>query len=137
MNDMYVPVKNQKFDIGRTINFAKCDCPECDFLHCPKNNYAVKMKKRALSVADFFEGEGEEIAKVNAVAPISYKFPKNHKLVLTYDAIFDMFDYLQLSFPKGTYWGVESETVPSSLEDKVKDVDWHVKHNECKGTTFY
>ena len=37
-----VPVKNQKFDIGRTINFTKCKCDKCDFLHC--DNYAKKMQ---------------------------------------------------------------------------------------------
>lgn len=49
----YIPVKNQKFDIGRTINPFKCDCKQCDFLHCPKNNYAVKMKRKSFTVSDF------------------------------------------------------------------------------------
>lgn len=41
-----VPVKNQKFEIGRTINPFNCDCKKCDFMNCPKNNYAVKMTKK-------------------------------------------------------------------------------------------
>ena len=62
----FEPVKNQKFDIGRTINFAKCDCEVCDFMHCPKHNYAlqmtmgVKYKERI-----FYESEiNEMIAEV-------------------------------------------------------------------------
>lgn len=31
-----IPAKNQKFDVGRTINFTKCDCEKCDFMHCRK-----------------------------------------------------------------------------------------------------
>lgn len=42
MKFQLIPAKNQKFDIGRTINFTKCDCAKCDFMRCPKNNYAVK-----------------------------------------------------------------------------------------------
>ena len=37
----FEPVKNQKFDIGRTINFTKCDCEVCNFMRCPKHNYAL------------------------------------------------------------------------------------------------
>ena len=37
----FVPVKNQKFEWGRTINPFKCDCEECTFMNCPKSNYAV------------------------------------------------------------------------------------------------
>ena len=50
----YEPIKNQKFDIGRTINPFKCDCAECTFMNCPKKNYAVKMKIKKHSVDEFF-----------------------------------------------------------------------------------
>ena len=51
----FVPVPNQKFDIGRTINPFICDCEQCDFLHCPKNNYAVRMKLKSFLASEFFE----------------------------------------------------------------------------------
>ena len=46
MSFKMVPIKNQKFEIGRTINPFNCDCKKCDFMNCPKNNYAVKMTKK-------------------------------------------------------------------------------------------
>ena len=49
-----IPAKNQKFDIGRTINFTKCNCEKCDFMHCPKNNYALKMVQKKYTVQEFF-----------------------------------------------------------------------------------
>ena len=51
MSFEFVPVKGQKFDFGRTINPIKCDCTICTFMNCPKNNYAVKMKKKVWKVA--------------------------------------------------------------------------------------
>lgn len=27
----YEPVKGQTFDLGKTINFTKCNCEKCDF----------------------------------------------------------------------------------------------------------
>ena len=44
-----IPVKNQKFEIGRTINLSKCDCKECTYMNCPKHNYAVRMAKKYMS----------------------------------------------------------------------------------------
>ena len=56
-------IKNQKFDIGRTINPFKCDCEKCDFLHCPKNNYAVKTKPHKYKVSEFCELWHDELIK--------------------------------------------------------------------------
>lgn len=50
-----IPAKNQKFDIGRTINFTKCDCEKCDFMHCPKNNYALKMVQKKIHRSRVFQ----------------------------------------------------------------------------------
>lgn len=58
-----IPAKNQKFDIGRTINFTKCNCEKCDFMHCPKNNYALKMVQKKYTVQEFFNENKNEIVK--------------------------------------------------------------------------
>lgn len=83
----FVPVKNQRFDIGRTINFAKCDCKKCDFMNCPKNNYALKMKRKRYTVDDFIKFYAEELQKWG---------------FLTDELITEFMDLF--SFPKGTYW---------------------------------
>lgn len=83
-------IKNQKFDIGRTINPFKCDCEKCDFLHCPKNNYAVKTKPHKYKVSEFCDLWHEEIIK-------------NHYFKATYDMLDDLIGDC-ISFPKGTYW---------------------------------
>ena len=108
MTAEYVPARGQKFDIGRTINFAKCDCPECDFLHCPKNNYAVKMVRKKFSVKTFWENNKEEILKLNKPKRWMLSFPGRFDLVLTYSLIDDLFDTVSFSFPKGTYWSASS-----------------------------
>ena len=46
----FTPVKNQRFDIGRTINPYICDCKTCDFMNCPKDNYVVKLKRKRHTV---------------------------------------------------------------------------------------
>ena len=56
-------VKKQRFEIGRTINPLLCDCEKCDFLHCPKDNYAVKMKPHKYTVKEFYEEWHDEIIK--------------------------------------------------------------------------
>lgn len=108
MTAEYVPARGQKFDIGRTINFAKCDCPECDFLHCPKNNYAVKMVRKKFSVKTFWENNKEEILKLNKPKRWMLSFPGRFDLVLTYSLIDDLFDTVSFPFPKGTYWSASS-----------------------------
>ena len=39
-------IKNQKFDIGRTINPFKCDCEKCDFLHLKNYINTVQHQKK-------------------------------------------------------------------------------------------
>ena len=104
MNAEYVPARGQKFDIGRTINFAKCDCPECDFLHCPKNNYAVKMVRKKRTVGEFFDDSKEEILKRNTPKRWQYGLPQKFDMSLTRKLIDDLMDAVNLTFPKNTYW---------------------------------
>lgn len=88
------PIKNQKFDIGRTINFTKCDCEKCDFIHCPKNNYAVRMKQVKYSVEDFVKETRDDIKKAGSV----------YKYLNSFDGLSDFMDSCVGGFPKGTYW---------------------------------
>ena len=81
-------VKNQKFDIGRTINPLRCDCEKCTFLDCPKNNYSVKTKRHVYSISEFLKEHGEEI-----------KEKRHVPLTLLEEFIGDCF-----SFPKNLYW---------------------------------
>lgn len=101
----YIPVKNQKFDIGRTINPFKCDCKQCDFLHCPKNNYAVKMKRKSFTVSDFFNNNREEILALNN--PQEVGTIKSFTLELNYALIAELFDTMNFTFPEGTYWATD------------------------------
>ena len=90
----FVPIKNQKFEIGRTINFTKCDCEKCDFMHCPKNNYALKMVQKKYTVKDFFEENKEEIMEC-----------RNLKDYFNFDTVGDFIGAC-VRFPKGTYWNL-------------------------------
>lgn len=91
-----VPAKNQKFDIGRTINFTKCDCPKCDFMHCPKNNYALKMVQKKYTVQEFFDENKEEIVKARSLCAY-----------FNYETLTDFMDACVSGFPKGTYWNMD------------------------------
>ena len=62
-----IPVKNQKFEIGRTINFTKCDCKECNFMSCPKNNYCLKMTQKKYTVKEFFSENKEDMLKYSSL----------------------------------------------------------------------
>lgn len=99
MKIKYDVVKNQKFDLGRTINPLKCDCEECDFLNCPKKNYAVKKKVHKYTVQEYIEDSSEELKK--------WKF-------LNDDLIIDLMDYV-FTFPKGTYWRMDYSNIRIEL----------------------
>lgn len=113
----YVPVKNQKFDIGRTINPFKCDCEKCDFMNCPKHNYAVKMTRKKYSVSDFWNEWKDKILELNKPQKWQYSFHDNYKFKMTYEMINDLFDFLCFSFPKGTYWSL---TCPESYDGEIE-----------------
>lgn len=93
-------VKSQKFEWGRTINPLKCDCAKCDFLNCPKKNYAVKTKKHIYTVKEFYGQWKDELLK-NAKNPYGEKLDFS----FTYDMITDLVGDC-ISFPKGVYWGL-------------------------------
>lgn len=93
-----IPAKNQKFDIGRTINFTKCNCEKCDFMHCPKNNYALKMVQKKYTVQEFFNENKNEIVKKRSL-----------KLYFNYETLSDFMDACVSGFPKGTYWNMDNE----------------------------
>lgn len=94
MKTKWEPIKNQKFDIGRTINFAKCDCEKCDYMHCPKNNYCVKMKQSKYSINDFAEEMKDIIKKAGGV----------RYYLSDAEGMMDFIDSCVGGFPKGTYW---------------------------------
>ena len=102
----FVPVPNQKFDIGRTINPFICDCKQCDFLHCPKNNYAVRMKLKSFLASEFFEEYKTEMLCINPVISNN-----REEFVLRFsDRLFTEFmDMMSFTFPKGSYWSFDEE----------------------------
>lgn len=85
----FVPVKNQRFNIGRTINPFICDCKTCDFMNCPKHNYAVKMKRKRFTVEEYINYYADDLKK--------WGFLTNELL----NEFMDLF-----SFPKGTFWDI-------------------------------
>lgn len=113
----FVPVKNQKFEIGRTINPFNCDCEKCDFMNCPKHNYAVKMVQKKYSVSDFWNEWKDKILELNKPQKWQYSFHDKYAFKMTYDMINDFFDFLCFSFPKGTYWSL---TCPESYDGEIE-----------------
>lgn len=114
MNLEYIPVRGQKFDIGRTINPFNCDCKVCTFMNCPKKNYAVKMTRKKYTVDDYWNEWKDEILKLNHPKRWEYSFRSGYNLRLTYDMISDFFDFLCFAFPKGLYWSPED---PENYDD--------------------
>lgn len=102
MEMIYEKVKGQKFDIGRTINFTKCNCEKCDFMNCPNNNYAVLTKVKKHSVSDFLILYKDDLIKLN-----TRNFRKDelvlNKLELTYNLINELVGEC-FNFPKGLFW---------------------------------
>lgn len=116
----FVPVKNQKFDICRTINPLKCDCEKCDFMNCPKHNYAVKMVRKKYDVSVFWNEWKDKILELNKPQAWLHNFYDSYTFKMTYDMINDFFDFLCFSFPKGTYWSPKSpETWGGEIGDCV------------------
>lgn len=119
----FAPVRNQKFEIGRTINPFLCDCNKCDFLHCPKHNYCVKVKPKKYSYKNFWETHKEEIVKLNKPLKYMYSFHKLYDLVLNYKLLTDLID-MCFSFPKGTFWSPENpmlhfEKIEENIDDQI------------------
>lgn len=94
MKTKWEPIKNQKFDIGRTINFAKCDCEKCDYMHCPKNNYRVQMKQGKYSIEEFVAEMKDEIKKKGNI----------YDYLSDWEGMTEFMDACIGGFPKGTYW---------------------------------
>lgn len=116
-----IPIKNQSFDVGRVINFSKCNCEKCDFMNCPKKNYAVKMTKKVWKVADFWEEFNEEILEINKPKKWQYSFHDKYDLELNYKLLNEFIDML-FKFPKGTYWSPENKkwhTDDTDIEEQI------------------
>ena len=121
MSFVMIPVKNQKFEWGRTINPFKCDCEECIYMNCPKHNYAVRMTKKIWKVKDFWEQYKEEIIAINKPCIWEYGFHNEYVLELNYKLITEFIDML-FSFPKGTYWSPEDakfSICDGEIEEKI------------------
>ena len=117
----FVPVKNQKFEIGRTINPFKCDCENCTFMNCPKKNYAVKMQRKAYTVEEFWKEYCEAILAINKPKRIQYNFPKEYSFRLTYQLLNELMDALCFKFPKGTYWRLDNYSYQVNSQENVDD----------------
>lgn len=83
----FIVVPKQKFDLTRVINIMKCDCSNCDYMHCPKKNYAVRTKIRKLGINEFIKTYSEKLKEKG----------------FTKELIEDYFSYY-VAFPKGLYW---------------------------------
>ena len=105
-------IKGQKFDIKRTINLSQCTCEKCDFLHCPKNNYAVRVKRHRYTVDEYIDYYSEELKKFG---------------FLTYELLDEFMDLF--NFPKGTYWRRDYD------KTHIEFVTFNRKGDEiCKGS---
>jgi hypothetical protein len=114
MNLKFVPIKNQKFDIGRNINPFKCDCKECTFMNCPKNNYAVKMKRKGYHIEEFWDEYSKDILIINK--------PNKHRFFrLTYRLLNELMDAMCFTFPKGTYWRLDNYSYQLNSEEDIDD----------------
>lgn len=123
MHIEFEPIKNQKFEIGRTINLSKCDCKKCDFIHCPKNNYAVKMRRKSYTVEDFWRENGEKVCRINDVPKLKCNFPEKYEMRLSYDLLNDFMEFLNFTFPKGTYWSL-GDSECNKDEDSTPIGEW-------------
>lgn len=129
------PVKNQKFEIGRTINLSKCNCEQCDFMNCPKQNYALKMKPKKYSVAEFWEANKEEIIKSKSVA----NYFSNS--LFANDNITDFISTC-VSFPKGIWWDLRGDGITLNVKNRSKYGDdfltrADIKFNGKKENIYY
>lgn len=112
-------IKNQKFEIGRTINFSLCNCEKCDFFNCPKKNYCLKTKPHKYSVLEFCESNINYILEKCDTSNDC----KNFKL--TYDLLSEFLDDC-VQFPKGLFWSLQ--TIDNGI-DKFED-------SKCSGIHF-
>ena len=110
MKTKWEPIKNQKFDIGRTINFAKCDCEKCDYMHCPKNNYCVQMKQGKYSVNEFVADSKDAIKAKGGV----------HAYLRDDEGLMDFMDACIGNFPKGTYWNPTGYSIELVVMNRSK-----------------
>jgi len=118
LDTQWEPVPNQKFEIGRTINPFKCDCTDCDFLHCPKKNYAVRYKVKGYKVQDFWDAYKDDIVELNRKNVLDVDFANDYNFQLTWDLITDLMEAVAFTFPKNTYW----DTTDSLWEDRDKEI---------------
>lgn len=125
MKFLFEPAKNQKFEIGRTISFAKCDCEKCDFMHCPKNNYAVKMVRKKYTVKEFFGENKDAIIKAGCI-----------RVFFNNDTLSDFIDAC-ISFPRGTYWRFDYEEIELVTQNRSKyGEDFLTRASIALHTTF-
>lgn len=136
----FEPIKNQKFEIGRTINPFLCNCINCDFMHCPKQNYAVKMRAKQHTIEEIFDKYYSRITQLNKPKLWEVSFKSDFKLVLTYDLINDLMYELNIPFPAGTYWRlgdlyIDDDNIDNCVYDKLELVIISRDGEEiCKGS---
>lgn len=65
-------------------------------MHCPKNNYALKMVQKKYTVQEFFDENKEEIVKARAL-----------RTYFNYETLTDFMSACAGNFPKGTYWNMD------------------------------
>ena len=99
MSVEFVPVVNQRFDIGRTVNPFLCNCKTCDFKHCPKDNYVLKMKPVSHTKEETFEHFKSRFLELN-----NPEWQHSHSLIIDYDLLNDIMEYMNYKFPTNTFW---------------------------------
>lgn len=107
----FEPIKGQSFEIGRTINPFECNCISCDFMNCPKHNYAVKMKRKYPGISRYLDDNSTKIVGMNSPKRWMRSFRDKYPLKMDCDLINDMFDYVDFKFPKGTYWDTDGDEI--------------------------
>ena len=117
---MYIQkVKGQTFNIGKTINFTKCDCVECDFMNCPKNNYCHEYENSYISVKDFFNDNFELITNCNTLGEKQKYFNILEKCVAIPYSLFCDFIENCIKFPKNLFWNIGATITNGESDDFI------------------
>lgn len=55
MEMKFIDKKNQEYDISHVVDIMQCDCSECNFMSCPKNNYIPEKERYIYTVDEFID----------------------------------------------------------------------------------
>lgn len=57
----FIKKEIQEFDLNRVNNISLCNCENCDYMNCPKDNYSLELTRYIYTVDEFIEENREEL----------------------------------------------------------------------------